>query len=901
MSSELGKQYEPQQIELQWQQNWQQLQIGKPSASENAYCIILPPPNITGSLHMGHGFQITLMDALIRYQRMSGASTLWQMGTDHSGIAAQMVVERQLAADNIKRHDLGREKFTDKIWDWKDISAGQIKSQIKQLGASVDWSREKFTMDPDLCEVVRDVFIKLYRDGLIYRGPRLVNWDPKLQTAISDLEVEKRPKSGHLWHIRYKIVDSNDFLVVATTRPETLFGDAAIAVHPDDTRYQNLIGKHCELPFCDRNIPIIADMMVDKDFGSGCVKITPAHDFNDNATGKRHQLPLINIMTDDAHLNEAVPEKYRGMERFAARKQLIADLEQDDLIEKIEPHESQAPYGDRSGCIIEPMLKDQWFVKTESLAKPAIEATKTGKLDFIPSNWQKTYLHWLENIEDWCISRQLWWGHRIPAWYDSSGQIYVGTSEQEVRQHYSLSDSHELTQDEDVLDTWFSSALWPFSTLGWPDSTIELKKFYPTSVLVTGFDIIFFWVARMVMFGLYFTGDVPFKEVYITGLIRDQSGQKMSKSKGNVLDPMDLVKGISLEDLIAKRTHGLMQPQMAEKITKATKKDFPSGIAASGTDALRFTFCALASNGRDINFDLQRLQGYRNFCNKIWNATRFALMNCEGQQIGNQHAQTLAADFIRAKLNDAITNAHKYFNNYRFDLLAQNLYETIWNEFCDWYLELAKTDLAGSDAPNTRYTLLSCLDTILRLLHPLMPFITEELWQPVAKLLKIETKSLDFASYPTATTKIEQLSEFKNIQDLITQIRTRKSECNIAPGAKMSLHIAAESCAWLGAGKDYIQQLAKISEYEFNFNLSAADRKQFLEIKVSGVTFYLNTAGHVDLEAERARDAKKNAKLSAEAEMLRAKLSNDSFIAKAPEKVITQFKQRLAEIEKLGL
>ena len=891
--------YEPHKIEGKWQQHWLDQEIGTAgSKSDKNYCIMLPPPNITGSLHMGHGFQITLMDALIRYKRMSGDNTLWQMGTDHSGIAAQMVVERQLSAEGINKHQLGREKFIEKIWDWKSTSGGQISKQIKEIGGSVDWSRERFTMDPDLCIVVRDVFIKLYRDGLIYRGPRLVNWDPKFKTAISDLEVEKRPKQGHLWHIRYPIADSDKFLVVATTRPETLFGDAAVAVHPDDERYQTLIGQHCALPFCERNIPIIADTMVDREFGSGCVKITPAHDFNDYATGKRNNLKMLNIMTDDAHLNENVPKKYQGLERFAARKQLVADLKAAGLLEKIADHELQVPYGDRSGVVIEPLLTDQWFVQTKDLAKPAIEAVNNGALNFVPDNWKNTYLQWLENIEDWCISRQIWWGHRIPAWHDSAGEIYVGQSEAAVREHYKLDPEHKLEQDPDVLDTWFSSALWPFSTLGWPEKTPEFKQFYPTQVLVTGFDIIFFWVARMVMFGLYFTGEVPFNEVYVTGLIRDQNGNKMSKSKGNVLDPIDLVNGITLDDLIAKRTHALMQPQMAEKITTATRKEFPDGIMASGTDALRFTFCALAAHGRDINFDLQRLAGYKNFCNKIFNASRFVMLSCADKEIGTQHSDTLAAQFIRAKINTCIQDAHKYFAMYRFDLLAQTIYETIWHEFCDWYLELAKADLAADDSADVRYTLLHSLDTLLRLLHPLMPFITDELWQPLAQILGYKHSCLDFASYPIAEDNLVEPEEFKNIQALITQIRTRKSELNIAPGAQMSLHTEHE-CDWCQAGANYIKQLARISEVDYSFAINAADAENFLDIKIKDTTFYLNTTGHIDLAAEQARKAKHTAKLEQELASLTARLNNPNFADKAPAKVVAQVEARIAELKNL--
>ncbi|MGA7536799.1 MAG: valine--tRNA ligase, partial [Candidatus Rickettsiella isopodorum] len=696
----------------------------QPSGQGKPYCIVLPPPNVTGSLHMGHGFQVTLMDALIRYQRMCGKNVLWQGGTDHAGIATQMVVERQLLAQGKSRHDMGREIFVDAIWEWKKKSGGMITEQLRYMGASIDWTRERFTRDTDFSAAVEKVFIDLYAKNLIYRGKRLVNWDPELLTAVSDLEVINQEEPGYLWTIRYPLLNSDDFLLVATTRPETLFGDVAVAVHPDDPRYQSYIGKQIKLPLTERVIPVIADISVEPTFGSGCVKITPAHDFNDYATAQRHHLTNINIFTPNAHLNEQAPENFRGLERFAARKKIIQDLEQLELLEKTETYPVKTPRGDRSGAVIEPYLTDQWFMSMQPLAKPALLAINQGKLDFIPETWRKVCLQWLENIEDWCISRQLWWGHRIPAWYDEQGQFYVGKNEKSIREQYSLDPKVTLKQDEDVLDTWFSSALWPFVTLGWPQSTKELKIFYPTNVLVTGFDIIFFWVARMVMLGLHFTGKVPFKEVYVTGLIRDHEGQKMSKSKGNVLDPLDVILGINLDDLVAKRTQGLLRAKMAQKIEHATRQQFPQGIPALGTDALRFTYCALASPTRDIRFDLNRTEGYRNFCNKLWNASRFVLMhNTKQKRLNSLENLTLPINrAFYSLLQNTIANMHKHFQDYRFDLMAQTIYEFIWNEYCDWYVELAKPILTNTSSPASQETL-SCLifvlEICLRLLHPI--------------------------------------------------------------------------------------------------------------------------------------------------------------------------------------
>lgn len=728
--------YNPKDIESRWYNKWEDAGYFSPNndgaKSDETFCIMLPPPNVTGSLHMGHAFQDTIMDVLIRYNRMQGKKTLWQCGTDHAGIATQMVVERQLLADGIKRTDLGREKFLDKVWEWKEESAGHIQSQIRRLGASVDWQTERFTMDEGLSQAVQKQFIDLYDEGLIYRGKRLVNWDPVLKTALSELEVESVEEDGFLWHLKYPRTDGKGFVIVATTRPETMLGDSAIAVNPDDERYKDLVGKTVDLPLTGRQIPVIADDYVDMEFGTGCVKITPAHDFNDAEMGKRHNLENINILNDDASINDNMPEKYRGMDRFDARKQIIKDFEELGLLEKIEPHKLMVPRGDRSHAIVEPYRTDQWYVKVDSMAKKALDVVKDGEVKFVPENWDKTYYQWMENIEDWCISRQLWWGHRVPAWYDENGKIYVAEDEKAVREKYKLDADFKLTQDEDVFDTWFSSNLWPFSTLGWPEQTDRLKDFYPTQVLVTGFDIIFFWVARMIMAGCKFMGQIPFETVYIHGLINDSQGQKMSKSKGNVLDPIDIIDGIKLEDLVNKRTSGLMQPQMAAKIEKATRKEFPDGINPNGCDALRFTFAALATNGRHLRFDMKRLESHRNFCNKIFNASRFVLMNTEDFKLDAEkwNPNSTAELWILSQLQNSITDYRRHLDNFRLDLASQCIYDFIWNNYCDWFVELAKPLLKQDEDTkyNVQHTLLYVLDEALRLLHPIMPFITEEIW-----------------------------------------------------------------------------------------------------------------------------------------------------------------------------
>jgi len=903
----MEKTYNPLEIETKWYQTWESNNYFQPSKQGKAYCIMLPPPNVTGSLHMGHGFQHTLMDALIRYHRMCGENALWQGGTDHAGIATQMVVERQLLAQGKTRHDLGREKFLEKVWEWKHQSGGTITRQMRRMGTSLDWSREKFTMDDDFAIAVNKVFIDLYNEGLIYRGKRLVNWDPHLLTAISDLEVISTEEQGSLWHIRYPLVNGNGYIVVATTRPETMLGDVAVAVHPEDERYQKLIGQQIKLPLTDRTIPIIADESVEKDFGTGCVKITPAHDFNDYAMGQRHHLPQINIFTPNAHINENAPKEYQGLERFAARKKIVADLEQLNLIDKIEPHILKVPRGDRSGTIVEPYLTDQWFMKMQPLAEPAIEVVKTGEIKFHPENWSKTYFQWLEKIEDWCISRQLWWGYRIPAWYDDQNNLYVAETEQQVREKYKLSSDIKLQQDTDVLDTWFSAALWPFATLGWPEQTYEYKTFYPTDVLVTGFDIIFFWVARMVMLSLKFTQQVPFKAVYVTGLIRDNEGQKMSKSKGNVLDPIDLIDGIDIEALIAKRTEGLMQPQMAKKIEQATRKQFPNGISSYGTDALRFTYCAIASPTRDLRFDLGRMEGYRNFCNKLWNATRFVLMNVENKDCGINDTKLQFNNidlWIRSQLEKTIQQVHQQFEDYRFDLIAQTIYEFIWNEYCDWYLELAKPILNSHDETSqkaTRNTLIYILETVLRLLHPMMPFITEEIWQTIAPLAGKTDKTIMLQSYPAFDKKQtdEQAEKEVNwLKEVIITIRTIRSEMSINPSKKIPLICSKGSPIdheKIKANQAYISSLAKVET--INWLQEGETTPQAAMGLVGELQLLIPMAGLIDVTAETARIQKELSKLNSDFERTKSKLENSSFVQNAPEEVVNKERDRVLELE----
>ncbi|MDK1670047.1 valine--tRNA ligase [Moraxella osloensis] len=948
--------YNPSDVENGMYQVWEDKGYFQPSYDkQQSFSIALPPPNVTGSLHMGHGFNNAIMDTLTRYHRMLGENTLWQPGTDHAGIATQMVVERQLNAQGIKRHDLGREKFLEKIWEWKAESGGNITRQIRRLGSSVDWSRERFTMDDGLSNAVKEVFVRLYEDGLIYRGKRLVNWDTKLQTALSDLEVENHDEKGSLWHFRYYLTDKNaktqdgkNYLVVATTRPETLLGDTAVAVNPEDARYQHLIGQTVTLPITGRIVPIVGDdKAVDMEFGTGCVKITPAHDFNDYETGKRHNLPMINIFDNSANILpemqiftdlqtkepqlETTPSEYAGLERFAARKKMVEQSEAEGWLEEIKPHDLKVPKGDRSNTIVEPWLTDQWYVSIEKLAKPAIEAVEDGRTEFVPAQYKNMYMAWMRDIQDWCISRQLWWGHRIPAWYDDEGNIYVGRDEAEVRQKYHLADSLALRQDSDVLDTWFSSALWTFSTLDWTGETSfndysqALKTFHPTSVLVTGFDIIFFWVARMMMMTLYFIKDkdgnpqVPFKTVYVHGLVRDGQGQKMSKSKGNVLDPIDLIDGIDLETLVAKRTTGLMNPKDAQKIEKATRKEFADGIPAFGTDALRFTFTSLASTGRDINFDLKRIEGNRNFCNKIWNATRFVLMNCvdkDGNALNidktaNTALWELPEQWIMSRLNSTVKAIHEHMSQYRFDLVSQDIYEFIWNEYCDWYVELAKSSLndesvSAERKAQIRYVLLNCLEVAMRFTHPIMPYITESIWQTIAPIIdKKATDSIMTAAFPTADDSLISLQtehDMTWLQALIGAIRNIRGEMKLGNAVRLPVlldNISDEETARLSRIENQFKSLAKVDTLTIVNAGDGSDKELPLSSSsmVGQLKVLVPMKGLIDPTAELNRLAKAQEKLTKQAESLRSKLSNESFVSKAPANVVESEKAKLAEMD----
>jgi valyl-tRNA synthetase len=899
----MDKSYDPGAIEQRWYTFWEDQGYFRPGGGEAPYCIMLPPPNVTGSLHMGHAFQDTIMDTLTRWQRMKGAATLWQPGTDHAGIATQMVVERQLLAQGKSRHDLGRERFIEAVWAWKEQSGDTISRQMRRLGASVDWSRHCFTMDEELSEAVRLVFVRLYEEGLIYRGERLVNWDPVLHTALSDLEVVSHEENGKLWHIRYPRCDGSGHLVVATTRPETLLGDTAVAVHPEDDRYSDLVGQGLELPLTGRRIPVIADEYVDPEFGSGCVKITPAHDFNDFEIGKRHRLAVINVLDPSARLNEQAPEAYRGLDRFEARERIVADLEAQGLLEKIEDHRLMIPRGDRSHAVVEPYLTDQWYVKIEPLAKPAIAAVEDGRIEFVPANWGKTYFDWMHRIEDWCISRQLWWGHRIPAWYDEQGGIHVGMDEADARRRGGLGDDVALRQDEDVLDTWFSSALWPFTTLGWPQQTDALQRFYPTSVLVTGFDIIFFWVARMIMMGLKFMDDVPFRTVYIHALIRDAHGQKMSKSKGNVLDPLDLIDGIELEPLVKKRTSGLMQPQMAPAIEKATRREFPDGIPAYGTDALRFTFAAMATTSRDVRFDLGRIEGNRNFCNKLWNAARFVLMQTEGQEARpdtqDGRRPGVIDRWIVSRLNRMVGEVENHVAAYRLDLAAQALYEFTWNEYCDWYLEFAKAMLQdGDDAScaGTRHTLLTVLETTLRALHPMMPFITEEIWQRVRLLLDLDGDSIMLRPFPVAgEVDAEAEQDVDWMKEVIQGVRRIRSELNLPPAQMLDALLQGGNPTDHERQGRYARALAQLARIQSaRWVDEDADTGQCAVALVGELKVLIPLKGLVDVDEELARLNKQLERETADLRKSEGKLGNARFVENAPEAVVAQERERLA-------
>lgn len=959
----MEKTYNPKSIEQALYQNWEEQGYFKPHGDESKgnYCIMIPPPNVTGSLHMGHAFQDTIMDTLTRFERMKGKNTLWQVGTDHAGIATQMLVERKLEAEEGKtRHDLGRDAFIDKVWDWKEQSGGTITKQLRRMGASVDWDRERFTMDEGLSKAVQEVFVRLYDDELIYRGKRLVNWDPKLHTAISDLEVENKEKQGHMWHFRYPLAqgaltsDGKDYLEVATTRPETMLGDSAVAVHPDDERYQSLIGKFILLPVVNRLVPIVADDYVDMEFGTGCVKITPAHDFNDYEVGKRHQLPMYNIFTLDAAVRSfvevintdgtpnkdiemALPERYAGLDRFKARDAIVAEFDSLGLLEKVAPHGLKVPYGDRSGVVIEPLLTDQWYVAVQSMAKTAIEAVENGDIKFVPQQYENMYFSWMRDIKDWCISRQLWWGHRIPAWYDENGKVYVGRNEAEVRAKHKFADSVVLRQDDDVLDTWFSSALWTFSTLGWPDNLEDLKTFHPTDVLVTGFDIIFFWVARMIMMTMHFIKDedgkpqVPFKTVYVTGLIRDEVGNKMSKSKGNVLDPLDMIDGIELETLVEKRTGNMMQPQLAAKIEKSTRKEFADGIEAHGTDALRFTLAAMASTGRDINWDMKRLDGYRSFCNKLWNASRYVLMNTEvqtdpdsdeagepldcGQLLvyGKPGAMelSLADRWIIGLFNQTVKTVEDHMAAYRFDLAANTLYEFTWNQFCDWYLELTKPVMQnGTEAQmrGTRHTLVNVLEKMQRLMHPFMPYITETIWQRVKPLAGVTGDTIMLASFPTYQADqvdATAMADLEWVKQVIVAVRNIRAELNIAPSKPLNAllrGVSYEDRIRLEANQTFFASLAKLETMTI---LAEGETAPMSSTQLVGnMELLIPMAGLIDVGAEMARIDKQLEKLAQEIARIEGKLSNQGFVAKAPAAVIDKERAKMADltrdIEKLN-
>jgi len=950
----MEKTFNPTDIEQSLYTSWEEQGYFSPTGEGDSYSIAIPPPNVTGSLHMGHASQQTIMDTLIRYQRMQGKNTLWQTGCDHAGIATQMVVERKIAAEEGKtRHDYGREGFINKIWQWKEESGGTISKQMRRLGNSIDWSRERFTMDEGMSEAVQEVFVRLFEDDLIYRGKRLVNWDPKFHTAISDLEVENKDKKGHMWHLRYPLADGAktaeglDYLVVATTRPETMLGDTGVAVNPEDPRYKDLIGKKVLLPLVNRLIPIVGDDHADMDKGTGCVKITPAHDFNDNEVGKRHALPQINILDKDAAIlataqvydtkgeicdaySTELPSEFAGMDRFVARKAIVAKFDELGLLVEVKDHDLVAPYGDRSGVIIEPLLTDQWYVRVEKLAGPAVEAVKDGQIEFVPKQYENLYFSWMKDIQDWCISRQLWWGHRIPAWYDESGKVYVGRTEDEVRTNNNIAADVTLKQDNDVLDTWFSSALWTFSTLGWPKETEDLKTFHPTDVLVTGFDIIFFWVARMIMMTMHFNKDengkaqIPFKKIYMTGLIRDENGDKMSKSKGNVIDPLDMIDGVSLEDLLQKRTGNMMQPKLAKKIEKLTKKEFPNGIEAHGTDALRFTLTSVATTGRDISWDMKRLEGYRNFTNKLWNASRYVLMNTEtfdcGQKSGAEMELSLADRWIIGQFEQTIKTVHEAFDSFRFDLASQALYEFTWNQFCDWYLELTKPVIApnqteqGSEAQQrgTRHTLVNILEGLLRLMHPIMPFITETIWQRVQPLsaYKIESANTDstknnasimvqaFPQFNESNCDQQAIDDLEWVKQFIVAIRNIRGEMDISPSKSLPVllkNVNENDLRRLTENEQFLSSLAKLESIKV---LNDDEQGPASASAVVGdLSVLIPMAGLINKEAELARLDKAIDKLEKDAAKTRGKLSNENFVGKAPAAVIDKEKTKLTEAE----
>ncbi len=904
----MDKVYAPHEIERRIYARWESHGWFAPSGRGAPFCIVIPPPNVTGTLHMGHAFQHTLMDALTRYHRMRGQDVLWQPGTDHAGIATQMVVERKLEAEGIKRTDLGREAFVERVWNWKSQSGGSIGEQMRRLGDSVDWSRDRFTLDPGLSRAVTEMFVRLYQEGSIYRGKRLVHWDPVLLTALSDLEVQNEEEEGQLWHLRYPLEDGSGHLVVATTRPETMLGDTAVAVNPEDERYQGLVGRHVRLPLVDRRIPVIADAYVDPAFGSGCVKITPAHDFNDYEVGLRHGLASINIFTPRATLNDNAPERFRGLERFEARRRIVAELEAAGLLERIERHKLTVPRGDRSGAVLEPYLTDQWYVKIVPLAAPAIAAVERGSTRFFPENWAKTYFEWMRNIRDWCISRQLWWGHRIPAWYDAAGQVYVGRSESDVRKRHGISSGVPLRQDEDVLDTWFSSAMWPFSTLGWPEKSRDLATYYPTSVLVTGFDIIFFWVARMMMVGLKFMGDVPFRDVYITGLILDEHGEKMSKTKGNVIDPLDIVDGIDLEAFIAKRTSGLMQPQRAPAIERATRKQYPQGIPSHGTDALRFTFAALASPTREIRFDLQRVGGYREFCNKLWNAARFVTLAVGdlGASASQPQALNTADRWIRSRFGRMLGTVEAAFDEYRFDYAAAALYDFTWHEFCDWYIELAKCVLQPASVPAaakeaTRRNLVEMLEALQRALHPFMPFITEEIWQRAAPLAGRSGPTIMLQAYPQPRDFPAEDAAEREIgwaQGIVRAVRQIRSEMRINPSRRIPVLLQGASTVDRTLLERHRTVLERLAGVESVTILEHGRPPPSATAIIGELTILVPMEGLIDAAAEAERLDKLLARARQDLGKARGKLSDESFVRNAPSAVVAGERQREAELER---